>query len=53
MDYVATQGVDYLGLVDTNFYPGGAPPYGIKLMEWILNAAAQCTNSKIVAAGYR
>lgn len=26
---VATQGVDYYGLVEGNWYPGGAPPWGI------------------------
>ena len=26
---VATQGVDYYGLAEGNYYPGGAPPWGI------------------------
>lgn len=50
---VATQGVDYWGFIDTNFYPGGAPPWGIYDMQLLLSAAATCPNSKIVAAGYR
>ncbi|KAI1101237.1 carbohydrate esterase family 5 protein [Jackrogersella minutella] len=49
---VATQGVDYWGFIETNFYPGGAPPWGIYDMQLLLNAAATCPDSKIVAAGY-
>jgi hypothetical protein len=26
---VATQGVDYYGFIEGNYYPGGAPPWGI------------------------
>jgi cutinase len=51
---VATEGVDYLGLIDTNFFVGGASPVGIGLMQILLTkAATQCPTSKIVAAGYR
>ncbi|KAI1843157.1 hypothetical protein JX266_010684 [Neoarthrinium moseri] len=50
--YVATEGVDYLSLPDTNFFPGGAPPFGVGLMQVLLSAAAKCPNSKIVASGY-
>ncbi|KAI1080861.1 cutinase-domain-containing protein [Whalleya microplaca] len=49
---VATQGVDYWGFIQTNFYPGGAPPWGIYDMQLLLSAAATCPDSKIVAAGY-
>ncbi|KAK4447102.1 cutinase-domain-containing protein [Podospora aff. communis PSN243] len=50
---VASQGVNYLGLIETNFYPGGGPPYGIYEMQVLLaNAAIYCPQSKIVAAGY-
>ncbi|KAM7210574.1 cutinase domain containing protein [Rhypophila decipiens] len=50
---VATQGVNYLALIETNFYPGGGPPYGIYEMQVLLaNAAIYCPQSKIVAAGY-
>ncbi|KAK6951727.1 hypothetical protein Daesc_006250 [Daldinia eschscholtzii] len=49
---VATQGVDYWGFIETNFYPGGAPPWGIFDMQLLVNAAATCPDSKIVAAGY-
>ncbi|KAI1339075.1 carbohydrate esterase family 5 protein [Xylariaceae sp. FL0016] len=49
---VATQGVDYWGFVVTNYYPGGAPPWGIYDMQLLLSAAATCPNSKIVASGY-
>jgi len=50
---VATQGVNYLALIETNFYPGGAPPYGIYEMQVLLaTAAIYCPQSKIVAAGY-
>ncbi|KAI5865386.1 carbohydrate esterase family 5 protein [Durotheca rogersii] len=49
---VATQGVDYWGFIETNFYPGGAPPWGIFQMRLLLSAAAACPYSKIVAAGY-
>ncbi|KAI0378145.1 carbohydrate esterase family 5 protein [Hypomontagnella monticulosa] len=49
---VVTQGVDYWGFIETNFYPGGAPPWGIYDMQLLLYAAATCPNSKIVAAGY-
>ncbi|KAI1411858.1 carbohydrate esterase family 5 protein [Hypoxylon sp. FL1857] len=49
---VATQGVDYWGFIETNFYPGGAPPWGIYDMQLLLNAAATCPNAKIIAAGY-
>ncbi|KAK0646736.1 cutinase-domain-containing protein [Cercophora newfieldiana] len=50
---VASQGVNYLGLIETNFYPGGGPPVGIYEMQVLLaNAAIYCPESKIVAAGY-
>ncbi|KAI6093199.1 carbohydrate esterase family 5 protein [Hypoxylon rubiginosum] len=49
---VATQGVDYWGFIETNFYPGGAPPWGIYDMQLLLSAASTCPDSKIVAAGY-
>ncbi|KAI1299412.1 cutinase-domain-containing protein [Xylaria venustula] len=49
---VATQGVDYYGSVDGNYYPGGAPPWGIYDMEAIISAAAACPHSKIVVSGY-
>jgi cutinase len=50
---VASQGVNYLGLIETNFYPGGGPPYGIYEMQVLLaNAAIYCPQSKIIAAGY-
>ncbi|KAK0721810.1 cutinase [Lasiosphaeria miniovina] len=50
---VASQGVDYLALVETNFYPGGGPPYGIYEMQVLLaSASIYCPQSKIVAAGY-
>ncbi|KAI1215150.1 carbohydrate esterase family 5 protein [Annulohypoxylon truncatum] len=49
---VATQGVDYWGFIETNFYPGGAPPWGIYDMQLLLNSAATCPDSKIVAGGY-
>ncbi|KAL7624964.1 hypothetical protein AAE478_004178 [Parahypoxylon ruwenzoriense] len=49
---VATQGVDYWGFIETNFYPGGAPPWGIYDMQLLLSAAATCPDSKIVAGGY-
>ncbi|KAI0124049.1 hypothetical protein BJ170DRAFT_637994 [Xylariales sp. AK1849] len=50
---VATEDAGYLALPDTNFYPGGAPPYGIALMQLLHSVAAQCQNSKIVGSGYR
>jgi cutinase len=51
---VASEGVDYLGLIDTNFFQGGAPPVGIGLMQILLTRAATlCPTAKIVAAGYR
>ncbi|KAI1424742.1 cutinase-domain-containing protein [Xylaria sp. FL1777] len=49
---VATQGVDYFGLIDGNYYPGGAPPWGIYDMQAIISAAAACPHSKIVVSGY-
>jgi len=50
---VASQGVNYLALIETNFYPGGGPPYGIYEMQVLLaSAAIYCPQSKIVAAGY-
>ena len=50
---VASQGVNYLALIETNFYPGGGPPYGIYEMQVLLSTAAiYCPQSKIVAAGY-
>ncbi|KAI2602450.1 carbohydrate esterase family 5 protein [Hypoxylon sp. NC1633] len=49
---VATQGVDYWGFIETNFYPGGAPPWGIYDMQLLLSAASSCPDSRIVAAGY-
>jgi len=50
---VAAQGVNYLGLIETNYYPGGGPPVGIYEMQVLLaNAAIYCPQSKIVAAGY-
>ncbi|KAI5924438.1 carbohydrate esterase family 5 protein [Camillea tinctor] len=52
VENVATQGVDYYGFLETNFYPGGAPPWGIYDMQVLLSTAATCPNSKIVAGGY-
>jgi len=50
---VASQGVNYLGLIETNYYPGGGPPVGIYEMQALLtNAATYCPRSRIVAAGY-
>lgn len=50
---VVTEGVDYLGSPETNFYPGGASPFEIELLQSLLSAAAECPKSKIVASGYR
>ena len=53
MDKVATQGVDYLGLPETNFLAGGGPPVGIWEMYTLLTqAATACPGSSVVAAGY-
>ncbi|KAH8166691.1 hypothetical protein CIB48_g1529 [Xylaria polymorpha] len=49
---VATQGVDYYGLIGGNYYPGGAPPWGIYDMQAIITSAATCAHSKIVVSGY-
>ncbi|KAI3336211.1 cutinase-domain-containing protein [Ustulina deusta] len=49
---VATQGVDYYGLIGGNYYPGGAPPWGIYDMQAIITSAAACPHSKIVVSGY-
>ncbi|KAI0397001.1 cutinase-domain-containing protein [Xylariaceae sp. FL0594] len=49
---VVTQGVDYYGLIGGNYYPGGAPPWAIYDMQAILNSAAACPHSKIIASGY-
>ncbi|KAK5656922.1 hypothetical protein OQA88_3444 [Cercophora sp. LCS_1] len=50
---VATQGVNYLGLIETNYSPGGGPPVGILEMQNLLTqAATYCPQSRIVAAGY-
>ncbi|KAI0403937.1 cutinase-domain-containing protein [Xylaria palmicola] len=49
---VATQGVDYYGLIDGNYYPGGAPPWGIYDMQAIITAAVACPHSKVIVSGY-
>ncbi|KAK8137253.1 cutinase-2 [Apiospora sp. TS-2023a] len=49
---VATEGIDYWGLPLGNFYPGGAPPWGISEMAQLLTAAAACPNSRIIITGY-
>jgi cutinase len=50
---VATEGVDYLGLPQTNFVTGGADLAGIGLMQVLLSTAATlCPSSVIVASGY-
>ncbi|KAB5515245.1 cutinase-domain-containing protein [Coniochaeta sp. 2T2.1] len=50
---VATEGVDYLGLPETNFFTGGAPPAGIGEMQMLLTTATSlCPNSIVVASGY-
>lgn len=50
---VATEGVDYLGLPETNFVSGGAPPVGIGEMQILLTRAASlCPTSIVVASGY-
>ncbi|KAI3325125.1 cutinase-domain-containing protein [Xylariaceae sp. AK1471] len=49
---VATQGVDYYGFLEGNYYPGGAPPWGIYDMQAILTSAAACPHSKIIVSGY-
>lgn len=51
---MATEGVDYLGLIDTNFWQGGAAPFAIGLMQTLLTkAVSECPSSKVIAAGYR
>ena len=51
---VATQGVNYKGLMETNYYAGGSEPLGIWEMQQLLTqAASYCPQSRIVAAGYR
>ncbi|KAI1499719.1 carbohydrate esterase family 5 protein [Biscogniauxia marginata] len=52
VENVATQGVDYYAFLETNFYPGGAPPWAIYDMQVLLSTAATCPDSKIVAGGY-
>ncbi|KAM7190408.1 Cutinase domain containing protein, partial [Rhypophila sp. PSN 637] len=43
----------YLGLVETNFWPGGGPADAIYTMATLLaEAATYCPQSRIVAAGY-
>ncbi|KAK6857985.1 hypothetical protein PG995_005684 [Apiospora arundinis] len=49
---VATEGIDYWGLPLGNFYPGGAPPWGITEMAQLLTAASACNQSEIIVAGY-
>ncbi|KAK4184633.1 putative cutinase 1 [Podospora australis] len=50
---VATQGVNYQGLIETNYNWGGGALDGIYLMQQLLTTAATyCPQSKIVAAGY-
>ncbi|OIW28970.1 cutinase-domain-containing protein [Coniochaeta ligniaria NRRL 30616] len=50
---VATEGVDYLGLPETNFVSGGAPPVGIGEMQVLLTTATSlCPTSIVVASGY-
>jgi cutinase len=50
---VAAEGVDYLGLPETNFGPGGAPPAGIGKMQVLLTEATSlCPASVVVASGY-
>ncbi|GAW12417.1 hypothetical protein ANO14919_017830 [Xylariales sp. No.14919] len=49
---VATQGVDYYGFIGGNYYPGGAPPWGIYDMQVIISSAAACPHSKVVVSGY-
>ncbi|KAJ9150068.1 Cutinase [Coniochaeta hoffmannii] len=50
---VATEGVDYLGLPETNFASGGAPPVGIGEMQILLTSATSlCPTSVVVASGY-
>ncbi|SPO03261.1 uncharacterized protein DNG_05943 [Cephalotrichum gorgonifer] len=53
VENVATEGVDYLGLIDTNFSLGGASPVAIGLMQALITkAVVQCPTSKVIAAGY-
>ncbi|KAK1752719.1 cutinase-domain-containing protein, partial [Echria macrotheca] len=50
---VVTEGVNYLGLPETNYDAGGGPPVGIWEMQQLLTeAATYCPTSKIVASGY-
>jgi cutinase len=50
---VAAEGVDYLGLPQTNFASGGAPAAGIGEMQVLLAAATSlCPGSAVVASGY-
>lgn len=45
--------MDYLGLPETNFVSGGAPPVGIGEMQVLLTRAASlCPASIVVASGY-
>ncbi|KAM0820253.1 putative Cutinase [Seiridium cardinale] len=50
---VATKGVNYAALLETNFIPDEADLAGIALMAQPLRrAATECPDAKIVAGGY-
>lgn len=50
---VATEGVEYGAVAETNLLPDGGDPVGIaELTRLINNATEKCPNSKIVVAGY-
>ncbi|OAA42549.1 cutinase [Cordyceps fumosorosea ARSEF 2679] len=50
---VATEGIEYPAVEETNLLPGGGDPAGVaELTRLIFNATAKCPGSKIVIAGY-
>ncbi|TQV91279.1 cutinase [Cordyceps javanica] len=50
---VATEGVEYPAVEETNLLPGGGDPAGVaELTRLIVNSTAECPGSKIIVSGY-
>lgn len=50
---VASEGIEYPAIAETNFLPGGGDPVGItELKRLIQSAINKCPQSKLVVAGY-
>ncbi|POR31269.1 Cutinase [Tolypocladium paradoxum] len=50
---VAVEGIEYMALLETNHFPGGADPDGVSEMKRLIaNVTGNCPGSKLLVGGY-